>query len=221
MKFIMYYLAGFFLHFFLSFTCFAQAAGDYNQQLDAIRFKVTAIGHMAEGTNFAAEFDQIIADSEQLIALNPNRAEAYIWKAICLAAQAKHKGLSALSNVKEAKKLLEKAISIDPNAVEGAAYNTLGILYYKVPGWPIGFGDDALAESNFKKALSISSNLDTNFRYGEFLLDQGKKAEALIYLQKALAFPDRANRQEDPLKKKEIEMVIEKNGLTKMMEIKK
>lgn len=218
MKFIIYCFAGICLHSLLSFSCFGQTSEDYQPQLDAIRFKVTAIGHMAEGTNYAAEFDQIIAAAEQLIALNPSRPEAYIWKAICLAAQAKHKGLSALSNVKVAKELLEKAISIDPNAVEGAAYNTLGILYYKVPGWPIGFGDDALAESNFKKALSISSNLDTNFRYGEFLLDQGKKADALIYLQKALTFPDRANRQEDALKKKEIEMVIEKHGLNKLME---
>ncbi|MDA1382172.1 hypothetical protein PCI56_27515 [Plesiomonas shigelloides subsp. oncorhynchi] len=53
--------------------------------------------------------------------------------------------------VKEAKASLEKALKQNPNALDGSAYTSLGSLYYKVPGWPVGFGDDEQAERLLKK----------------------------------------------------------------------
>ena len=50
-------------------------------------------------------------------------------------------GLSALNLVKQAKGLYESALKLQPDALDGSAYNSLGVLYYKVPGWPVGFGD--------------------------------------------------------------------------------
>ena len=43
-------------------------------------------------------------------------------------------GLGALSLVKDAKKALEQALEIDPRALDGSAYTSLGSLYYQVPG---------------------------------------------------------------------------------------
>lgn len=75
-----------------------------------------------------------------------------IWSAIIDSSWAGAKGgLGALSLVKQARSDLEKAISIDPNALQGSAWTSLGALYYQVPGWPIGFGDKNKAEEMLKK----------------------------------------------------------------------
>ena len=98
--------------------------------------------------------------------------------------------------MKEAKAKLEIAIKQDPKALEGSAYTSLGSLYYQVPGWPVGFGDDDKAEQLLKQALTINpTGIDPNFFYGDFLLEQGDKAQAKIYLDKALAAPARPGRE--------------------------
>lgn len=52
----------------------------------------------------------------------------------------------------------------------------------------MGFGDDEKAEKLLKQALAINpTGIDPNFFYGDFLLDQGDKAQAKVYLDKALA----------------------------------
>ena len=71
-----------------------------------------------------------------------------------------------------------------------SAYTSLGSLYYQVPGWPVGFGNKAKAEQLLKQALAINPNgIDPNFFYGDYLLEQGRKAEARQALDKALVMP--------------------------------
>jgi Tfp pilus assembly protein PilF len=80
-----------------------------------------------------------------------------------------------LSLAKDAKKPLE----IDESALNGSAYASLGTLYHKVPGWPLGFGDDDTAKEMLEKAMLINPNgIDSNYFYGEFLFDEKK------YIQK-------------------------------------
>ncbi len=110
-----------------------------------------------------------------------------VWLAINKASLAGAEGgLSGLSQAKQAKKILEQVIEKAPETLNGSAYTSLGSLYYKVPGWPIGFGDDAKAEKLLKKALEINPNgIDSNYFYGDFLVEQGKKKEAIKYLTRA------------------------------------
>ena len=70
-------------------------------------------------------------------------------------------GLGALSLAKDAKKALEQALEIDPRALDGSAYTSLGSLYYQVPGWPIGFGNDEKARELLLKALEINPEEST------------------------------------------------------------
>ena len=52
------------------------------------------------------------------------------------------------------------------------------------------------AEQLLKQALAINpTGIDPNFCYGDFLLEQGDKAQAKIYLDKALAAPARPGRE--------------------------
>ncbi|MGL5286483.1 Tetratricopeptide repeat-containing protein [Aeromonas sp. RU39B] len=125
------------------------------------------------------------------------RTDLLIWSAIVKSTLAGAKGgLGALSLVKDAKVRLELAIKQDPKALDGSAYTSLGSLYYQVPGWPVGFGDDEKAEQLLKQALTINPNgIDPNYFYADFLLDQGRKADAKTYFEKALAAAPRAGRE--------------------------
>ncbi|MEZ5540601.1 MAG: hypothetical protein R3F42_01005 [Pseudomonadota bacterium] len=145
----------------------------------------------------AKAFEELTRDARRFAADYPDKAEPLIWLAIVLSSDAgKTGGISALGKVKEARKLLEQAEAIDPKALDGSIYTSLGSLYYQVPGWPIGFGNDAKAELYLRKALTLNPNgIDPNFFYGDFMLEEGKPAEAVRYLEKAQAAAPRPHRE--------------------------
>ncbi len=120
-------------------------------------------------------FESLIKEANQLVVQNPNRAEILIWQGIIESSYAGAKGgLGALGHVKNAKKTFEKALEINPMALDGSAYTSLGSLYYQVPGWPIGFGDDKKAAEYLKKGLSINPDgIDPNYFYADFLFRSG------------------------------------------------
>jgi len=184
----------------------ANAKLNLDNEISKIRFDVTNIAHSDLDKEKA--YNDILAKTNLLLKQLPDNDELKVWKATILSSQAKFLGLSALSNVKQAKKLLENAIKNDRLKEDPTAYYMLGILYYKAPVWPVAFGNDKKAKNYFMQALKISDNIDTNYRYGEFLIDQGKKDEALIYLRKAVSFENRENRKEDELKKLDIRKLI-------------
>ena len=76
------------------------------------------------------------------------------------------RGLGAFNYAKASKKDLEKALSIDPDALSGSAYTSLGTLYFNVPGWPIGFGDDEKAEQLLKSPDGKPIGIDSNYFMG-------------------------------------------------------
>ena len=127
-----------------------------------------------------AAFEALAAEAEQVSQNEPDSAPALSWHGIILSSWAGAEGgLGALGKVKQAKAELEKALAIDPEALNGSAYTSLGALYYQVPGWPIGFGDDDQAEALLKRALELNPDgIDSNFFWADYLLDQNRYAEA-------------------------------------------
>lgn len=130
---------------------------------------------------------------QNLAASEPNNVEVKIVLATVKSTHASLiGGLSALPHVKEAKKLFEEAIAINPKAMDGQAHAILGALYYGVPGWPIAFGDDDEAETHINKALEIAPNsIDANFFWGDYLFEDGKYARAITALEKTIALKPR------------------------------
>ena len=53
-------------------------------------------------------------------------------------------------------KLLAAEIAADPNLLDGSALTSLGSLYYQVPGWPIGFGNDKKAREYLERGLQVA-----------------------------------------------------------------
>lgn len=121
----------------------------------------------------------------------PNRAEPLIWQGVIASSEAKYAGtFSALGFAKQARSLLEKAGRFDYRALGGAVPTSLGALYYKVPGFPIGFGDNDKARQYLEQAVQMSPNgLDANFFYGDFLYQQGDYKKASAVLRRALRAP--------------------------------
>jgi tetratricopeptide (TPR) repeat protein len=139
------------------------------------------------------------------------RAEPQIWYGIIAASYAGARGgLGALSIVKDAKKALEQALEIDPRALDGSAYTSLGSLYYQVPGWPIGFGNEEKARELLGKALALNPDgIDPNYFLGDFLYRKGDYAAAREALNKALKAPARPGRElADQGRRKEIESLL-------------
>jgi tetratricopeptide (TPR) repeat protein len=132
-----------------------------------------------------------------LAARNPERAEALIWKGIVESTYAGARGgLGALSLAKKARASLEAALELDPTALDGSAYTSLGTLYYKVPGFPLGFGDRDKADELLHKALEINPDgIDPNFFYGELQYERGNYADALRSLEKAGKAAPRPGRE--------------------------
>lgn len=158
-------------------------------------------------------FEHLTGEAEQAVSRNPDSAEVLTWHGIIEASYAGAKGgLGALSLVKDAKKSFERALEINPEALNGSAYTSLGSLYYQVPGWPLGFGDDRKALSYLQKGLAINPDgIDPNFFYGDFLYKSGELENAERALRKALAAPPRKGREiADEGRRQEINQLLEK-----------
>ncbi|MGE5471330.1 MAG: tetratricopeptide repeat protein [Bacteroidota bacterium] len=156
------------------------------------------INYQTPDADKEAAFRGAISDARQVAAAFPGKAEPLVWEAIILSSAAKAQGgLGALSKVKDARDLLLTAEKINPAALDGSVYNSLGSLYAKVPGWPIAFGDKKKAREYFEKALAINPNgIDPNYFYADLLADEGEYAKAADLLKRALAAPPRPHRED-------------------------
>lgn len=160
-----------------------------------------------------AVFKALSEQAHQVSAANPGHAEALIWEAIILSGYAKAKGgLGALSVAEQSRDLLLAAEKINPQALNGSAYTSLGSLYYKVPGWPIGFGDKKKARAYLEKALQMNpAGIDPNYFYADFLMEQGDNAKAREYLKKALDAPARPGREDaDQGRRADVQQALDK-----------
>jgi len=142
-------------------------------------------------------FESLAAKAHKVSETYPGRSEPLVWEGIVVSSWAGEKGgLGALGLVKQAKAAYEQAIQLDGKALDGSAYNSLGVLYYKVPGWPLGFGDKDKAQELLLKALSLNpQGIDPNYFYAEYLVETKRADEAVPYLERALQAPPRPGRQ--------------------------
>ncbi|NOQ13914.1 MAG: hypothetical protein GQ583_05460 [Methyloprofundus sp.] len=177
----------FFVVFLLLFaqSALADSMQDRVSKIEASWVDTTQAEPAVERKNI---FLQLAEDISDVVIAFPSQAEPLILKSAILLTMAEDaSSFVALGLVKQAKKLLSKAIDIDPEAREGSALVTMGVLYYKVPGWPIAFGDDDEAEVYLLKALEVNPDgVTSNYFYAEFLLEQGKDKLAVSYLNKAI-----------------------------------
>jgi len=141
-------------------------------------------------------FNELETQADQFVADNPSNPEGWIWRGIIKSTHAGAQGgLGALKLAKAARSDLEKAIEIDPVAMNGSALTSLGTLYFSVPGWPVGFGSDKKAKELLQRGLEANPNgIDSNYFYAEYLRDKGKLEDARAYYLKAKSAAPRPGR---------------------------
>lgn len=144
-----------------------------------------------------AAFEQLAEQTQAFTHEQPDAAEAWIWNGIVVSSWAGAEGgLGALAKAKASKASLEKALSLNPEALQGSAYTSLAALYDRVPGWPIGFGDSDKAGELLQQALRINpTGIDSLYFWGDHLYREGKYAEALAALTKARQAAPRPGRE--------------------------
>lgn len=174
------------------------APADFDAELGAIqRAWAEANYETPPGDAQQKAFETLAQRAAAFSGRYPARAEPLVWEGIVLSTYAGVKGgLGALGLARQARNRLEAALRIDPNTLDDSAYTSLGTLYFKVPGFPLGFGNHEQAQRMLRKALALNPDgIDPNFFYGEFLFESGRYDEALRHLEKALAAPPRPQRE--------------------------
>ncbi|MCO6055339.1 hypothetical protein NG726_01425 [Pseudomonas sp. MOB-449] len=171
------------------------ASGD--QRLAAIQQRWAQIQYQLPEKQRAAEFEKLAAQSSAFTRSAPEAAEAWIWHGIVTSSWAGAQGgLGALGKVKDARAALERALQLDPQALQGSAYTSLGALYDRVPGWPVSFGDEDKADQLLRKALEINpAGIDSLYFWGDHLYRQGHPQQAREALLKAKAAAPRPGRE--------------------------
>jgi len=174
---------------------------------DAVMDAVSDLQHQWATANYKTPdnqredtFKSLIAKASAVTVKYPNRAEPKIWEAIIRAGYAGAMGgvssmFNAMPQMKKGRDLLLAAEKIDPQAMHGSVYTTLGSFYYMTPGGFIGFGDDDKALTYLNKAIAMAPNdMDANYFMGDYWLDQKKYNKALPYFKKVLSLPDVVGR---------------------------
>lgn len=181
----------------LSFAIAASAHADpVDDRVHALELSWDHASYEMPETARLAEFARLDAQAQAVVAQSPGRAEPLVWRAIIVSSEAGLKGgLGGLKLVTEARDLLEKAAAINPRALDGSAYTSLGSLYAQVPGAPLGFGNREKAKSYLDRALAINpTGIDQNYFMGDLLIREHDYAGAVTYLNRAISAPARPSR---------------------------
>jgi len=138
----------------------------------------------------SAKMAVLAPKADALVKRYPGRPEPLIWDGIVVSEQASlSSGLTALSFAGRARDLLLEAYKIDPKALDAGAPTSLGVLYYRVPGFPLAWGDKEKARRYLEEAVKNAPNgRDAHYFYADFLYEQRdyKRAEEMIRMGMAL-----------------------------------
>ena len=155
------------------------------------------VKYQAPAAERVSRFEALAAKAHRATEQHPSSSPVLIWEAVIVSSWAEAKDdLGSLDLAKRAKALYEAALKIDASALGGGAYTGLAALHYKLPGWPLSFGDEDKARELLQRALAINpQGVDPNYYYGELLVETRRPQEAVAYLERVLQAPARPGRE--------------------------
>jgi tetratricopeptide (TPR) repeat protein len=184
----------------------ARAATAPNYDPDALKLALSWEKIKFEVDDPAAQLKQMDALGEHadaLAAQRPDATEVVIWDGIITSERASLYNeaggitgpVKALQFATRARDTLDQMEKKDPKAFDAGAPTSLGVLYYRVPGFPMGFGDKKKARHYLEEAVRNAPNgLDAHYFYADFLQEQGDYAKSIETLKKALTLPAHPER---------------------------
>ena len=187
----------------------SQAADSLSPEVRRLQTKWEAIKFgVPEGDDQTKQMNALGEDADAVAARLPGMPEALIWDGIITSERASMaSAFSALGLAKRARDILEQVYKMAPAKLDAGATTSLGVLYYRVPGFPIGFGDKAKARQLLDQAVKLApAGLDAWYFYGDFLYEQKEYPKAAEVFRHALSLPPHPDR---PLWDKNRRLVIE------------
>lgn len=118
-------------------------------------FDIANAGESASGSGkpYLHLYEKSKKYADRAIALDPQNAKGYYWKAACVGKISQIRNLlRAFIEAGTVRDLLFKAGRLAPN--DGEIWYVLGQLYSMIPGFPISFGDTTYAVSLGRKGLA-------------------------------------------------------------------
>jgi tetratricopeptide (TPR) repeat protein len=169
---------------------------------EAIKFGVP------EGDEQTKKMNALGEDADAVAVRFPDSVEVLIWDGIITSERASMASMfSALGLATRARDVLEQAYKMAPAKLDAGAPTSLGVLYYRVPGFPVGFGDKAKARELLEQAVKLApTGLDAWYFYGDFLYEQKEYSKAAETFRHALTLPQHPDR---PVWDKNRRLVIE------------
>jgi tetratricopeptide (TPR) repeat protein len=164
---------------------------------EKIKFQVEDPGEQLK------QMDALGEQADALAEQHPDRPEVVIWDGIIASERAslanEQGGISgpvkALQLAIRARDTLDRVEKQDAKAFDAGAPTSLGVLYYRVPGFPMGFGDKKKARHYLEEAIKNAPNgLDAHYFYADFLQEQGEYAKSAEILKHALTLPAHPER---------------------------
>ena len=173
--------------FIAALVAVSPAHAAFDDELSALQQHWASARYQASGDERKKQLEKLVAEADSFAKKYSDKADGYLWAGVIRGSLAEAiNGMSALSIVKEAKTNLEKSIEIDPKAEDSYALGVLGLMYAKVPGWPVGFGDDKKAKELLKKGVGLSpEGMNINYLYASYLFEKDDYKQAQTLIKKA------------------------------------
>ena len=182
-------------------------------EVNALRTEWEHVNFELAAPEQEAAYGDLLTRCDELLTAQPEDPQALTWCGIVRSSFAGVVGgLDALGYAKAARDDFERAVAIDPTVSQGAALTSLGTLYARVPGWPVGFGNDKKALKYLEAGLEANpQGIDNNFFLAEFLAGEGEATRAKEHLQRVLnAAPRPGRAAADAARKAEAEALLAK-----------
>lgn len=125
-------------------------------------------------------YNGCIATADRALAINADEVGALYWKAVAMGKLGEEGSIiNALRMTRPMEQLFMRVIALDEKFDNAGAHKALGRMYYKLPGFPISFGNKEKALFHLKRAHTLFPNdIITRAFYAEVLLDMGRVQEA-------------------------------------------
>ena len=136
----------------------APAKADFNSDLSSVQKQWAVVNYELVDDAQLNAFEKLASETAEFTKANDQQAASHIWYGIVLSSYAGAKGgLGALGLAKDAKAQFEKALSLDPKALDGVT--SVGITAgASAPEEIVQEVIDYLASYDFKKVRDLSQN---------------------------------------------------------------
>lgn len=134
-------------------------------------------------------YEEAMEAAKKAVEISPESAESHYLYGVTMGLYAQAKGVvHSLAYIEPIKKEMAEVIRISPCFKSGAAYRTLGRVYFSLPG-ALG-GSNEKAMSYYRKALKCcSTSWLTHLWIADLLKDEGNVEEAKELVQMAIDAP--------------------------------